>query len=444
MAKAGPWIRNASTLLGGGWRDGKALLVELLDVALSACDPSDRVRELIRVADGQVFLGSHRILPPTNIHFIGAGKASAPIAEAVEAALGARLAGGLVVLKRGQVAATERISVQWADHPVPSRDSLTAGQALMDYLRHRVKPGDVVIAGFTGGSSALAAVPPESVPWDAKVDLHRLLLASGASINEINTVRKHVSQIKGGRLAALRPDVTFYNMTVSDVAGDALDLITDPTVLDSSRYEDAVRVLRAYDLWDSVHPTVRRHLLSAPDPVEALPQVQQSWVLVSGTTVANTVGHYLDQRHPEWPWTVFSTTISGEAREVGRVLGAFARERAQRGERVIAILAGGETTVRLSPQELGQGGPNLELALAFAIEVRGYPRIALASIDSDGQDGSTSVAGALVDGETVKEVKIFEEALRTHQSLKLAQAQCGIETGQTRTNVNDITLVVVG
>ncbi|MCY0878689.1 MAG: DUF4147 domain-containing protein [Firmicutes bacterium] len=440
MAKIIPRVRPSPE----GWGEGRRLLLELLSVALEASDPHDAVLALVRREGDRVTLGPDEIPPGRRLHFIGAGKATAPIAEAAEEALGPRLSGGLVVLKRGQTIVSRRLEIRYADHPVPSDASAAAGLAMLRYLQQGVEPGDVVIAGFTGGSSALVSVPPPTVPWEAKVALHRVLLASGAPIEEINAVRKHVSRIKGGRLAALRPDVTFYNITVSDVAGDALDLITDPTVVDSSTYEDAIAVLQARGLWNTVHPAIRRHLESAPDPVLDLPQVRRSWVVASGASVANAVQRYVAQRHPDWPCCVFSTTLSGEAREVGRVLAAYARERARRGQRLIAVMAGGETTVTLPASHLGQGGPNQELAFSFAREIRGYSRIALASIDSDGEDGSTPLAGALVDGMTAKEVRTVEEALRSHHTLKLAQVQGGIDTGQTRTNVNDITLLIVG
>jgi glycerate-2-kinase len=355
--------------------------------------------------------------------------------------LGDALKGGICVIKRGQVCRTQRIGVKSADHPVPSRRSWEAGLAVLDYAARQVHPGDVVVAGITGGSSALIAVPPTDVPWEAKVELHRLLLASGLPIDEVNTVRKHVSRIKGGRLARIMPEANIINLTVSDVAGDALDLITDPTVLDSSSYGDAIRILQTAGLWEEVHPAVRQHLLSKPAPVNALSQVRESVLLINGAWVADQLYRYAASRnlHP----FVFATTLTGEARDAGRVLAAYARERAIRREPIFAICAGGETTATVPRDALGAGGPNLELTLSFAMEVRGYDRVALVSVDSDGQDGSTELAGGMADAATVKEVNRAREALVRHRVLALARENFGVETGQTGTNINDISLLLV-
>lgn len=429
-------------LLGEGWQAGRKILLEALDAALERADPYRAARNVVRRENAGIRIGGHWIPDGRAVHFLGAGKASAPIAEAVEDELGDALAGGICVIKRGQTCRTDRIRVMVSDHPVPSQHSFDAGAALLDYALQAVKPGDVVMVGITGGSSALASLPPTSVPPEAKADLHRCLLASGLSIDKINTVRKHVSRIKGGRLAAAMPEAHIFNLTVSDVSGDALDLITDPTVVDTSTLDDAIRILQTAQIWEHLHPAVQEHLQTVRDDVLSLPQVHESLLLVTGTDVADAVAE--NARNAGREAFVFSTSLSGEAREVGRVLGCYARERMARREPTLAVLAGGETTVTLPEDRLGAGGPNLELAAAFAIEIQGMEGVALLSLDSDGQDGSTSLAGALVDGTTVQDASMFSRALARHELFRLAtDAGFGIEMGQTRTNVNDITLMLV-
>jgi glycerate 2-kinase len=445
MANPG-FVQNADALCRTGWREGRHTLLMLLEEALEQADPAEAVRrEVQRDGDTLVIGGKAYPIAAGRVHFLGVGKASAPIAEAVEAVVGDALAGGLLVVKRGQASRVERIEVMAADHPVPTLDSYQAALALVRYARQRVHPGDLVICGITGGSSSLASLPPPEVPWEAKVELHRRLLASGMPIQEINAVRKHVSAIKGGRLAAAMPEARVVNLTVSDVADDPPDLITDPTVVDTSTYDEAREILHRYGLWDGVHPAIRRRLTEAGDPAPALPQVLDTRLLVTGTHVAERVKRVVTAHYRGLGAEIFSTAVAGEARDVGRVLAAYARERVRRREPRVVILAGGETTVTLPADDLGEGGPNLELALAFATEVRGLARVALVSVDSDGNDGSTRLAGGLVDGDTVRDPAAARDALARHRTLALADAWgFGVLTGQTRTNVNDITLMLIG
>ncbi len=435
------YVRNSDQLLNDGWKEGKRFLLETLDYALTLADPYRAAQAVVQVRGQDVIIAGHVVPRGGAIHFIGAGKASAPIAEAVEEVLGDRLAGGICVLKRGQQCSTQRLDVWESDHPIPTDASFQAGRAMMDYAA-QVRPGEVVICGITGGSSALVSLPPRGVPWEEKAELHRLLLASGIPIGHINTVRKHVSRIKGGRLAEAMPEARIFNLTVSDVAGDALDLITDPTVVDTSTYEDARAVLRVAGLWHRIHPAIRDHLVRGGEQPPQLPQVESTTLLVTGTRVADAVAAYA--RQTGVPAFVYSTTVSGEAREVGRVLAAYARERLFRRESGLTILVGGETTATVPVSHLGAGGPNMEMALSFGCEVHGQRGVAFLSADSDGQDGSTELAGAIADGDTVKEVMACEEALTRHEALSWVRTGgFGIETGQTRTNINDISLLLV-
>jgi glycerate 2-kinase len=439
-----PWVRNGESLCSRGWVQGRRQVLTLLEDVLAAADPGLAVRrELVR--DGSaLFIGGRKYpVTPGRVHFLGVGKASAPIAEAVEEVLGDWLHGGVLVVKRGQAARVQKLRVLEGDHPIPTEASRAAAVALIAYAQRQVGPGDLVLCGITGGSSSLASLPPPGVPWEAKVALHRVLVLSGMPINEINAVRKHVSGIKGGRLAAAMPAARIVNLTVSDVAGDAPDLVTDLTVEDTTSPGDAREVLRRYGLWDQVDSEIRRHLSESAEDAVHLPHVVATRMMITGTDLADYVARRAEDLLPGVPVTVFSTSLSGEAREVGRVLGAYARERVLRREPQVAVLCGGETTVAVDAAGLGEGGPNLELALAFGIEVTDVPRVALVSVDTDGSDGSTDMAGGLVDGYTVADSLRARQALESHRTRALAEEWgFGVYTGQTRTNVNDVTLIV--
>ena len=357
-----------------------------------------------------------------------------------------------MVAPEGHAESLHRIELLAAGHPVPTEASRAAALRLME-LASQAGPNDLVLACFTGGSSALACLPAAGVSFEEKRELHRLLLGSGAAIREINSVRKHVSGLKGGRLAAALNGATLVNLTVSDVAGDPLDAITDPTVTDTTSAEDAVRVLHIYDLWDVVAPSIRRHLSARRDDSPALDDASiQSLVLVTGADVANAmVG-----RSTELGVTahVVSTSMEGESREIGTALAAIAVEIHDHGRPFAApcvlVGAGGETTVTLGQtEEFGHGGPNQAAALAAALRIGNGRAIAAAFLDTDGMDGGTQVAGGLVDGSTLDRAAALDIDLRAcllghHSSEVLSRLGDTIVTGLTGSNVNDLFAIAVG
>ncbi len=447
-------ILNLEGLLANGLRGPRELALSVAAAGLAACDPGLAVERLVRLEGEELVIDGyrHRVDPSGRIVVLGSGKASLKIGAALEKVLGDRLSGGTIVVRHGDDAiALERIEVLEASHPLPDGRSVSRARRLLEQALE-LGEGDVVIACFTGGSSALTSLPPAGVPDSDKRELHRLLLASGISITEVNTVRKQVSAFKGGRLALAAAPATVINLTVSDVAGDVLDAITDPSVPNESTVADALAVLHGHGLWEAVPESIRAHL---SDPRLEVPDLSgvdiHSTLLVTGETACEAMTLAAAAAGAEA--IVLSTSLEEEATPVGRILAGIATESAERGRPFpspsVLVGCGGESTVRLGPDDdFGFGGPNQEAALAAGTRLDGAP-VAVAFIDTDGSDGGTDLAGAVADGATAARAAELgldlRAALATHRSgAAVAALGDGIETGPTHTNVNDLFVVAIG
>jgi glycerate-2-kinase len=437
--------------------DARAVALAVARAGLAACDPAAAVRRVVAPqVDGVRIDGVHHALAPgAGVVVLGAGKASLPIVVALEEVLGDRVRGGAVVVRDGEHAELRRVELLVADHPLPSERSHAAAQRLLE-LAAQTSADDLVIACFTGGSSALVCLPPAGVGLHEKRELHRLLLSAGLPVTDVNAVRKHVSVIKGGRLAQALAGRRVVNLTVSDVAGDHLDAITDPTVADTTTAADAVAVLRDAQLWDRVAPSIRAHLSTPAAQSPALDDGGPPTVLLATGETACAAMADAATRHGRDP-IVLSTALEGEAREVGRLLATLARESAVRGgpfaPPCVLVGCGGETTVTLRPGaaegDFGDGGPNQEVALGFALGVAGLRDVAAVFVDTDGSDGGTDVAGAIVDGATAARAAAqgldLAGALRIHHTgSAVAALGDAVRTGPTGTNVNDLFAIAIG
>lgn len=448
-------VKNVEELTAGGTGDLRRIVLGIVEAGLGAVDPIRAVERTLSL-DGEVLIAAGReydLKGVRNVVLLGAGKASLGIAAGVEEVLGERISGGAVVVRKGQARPLRWAEVIEAGHPVPDNSSLEGAMELMT-LASAAGPEDLIIACFTGGSSALAAYPAWGITLEEKRELNRLLLGSGAGIEEINAVRKHVSRVKGGRLARLASPARILNLTVSDVADDPEDLITDPTVQDTSATADAIRVLRDHSLWDEVAPSIREHLQGSPEA--ASPDISgvdvHTVMMVTGETACEAMAQEARQEGLE-P-VVLTTALEGESREVGKVLATLARECARKSRPFPAPCAligcGGETTVTLSKGgRFHLGGPNQEAALSFALGLDPSDRVAAAFLDTDGADGGTDFAGAVVDATTALRAARNgldpRATLRAHEASK-ALGDLGelVSTGSTQTNINDMFAIVVG
>jgi glycerate 2-kinase len=450
-------ISNTRQLLDHGLPGLRRLALDVVASGIRAASPAAAVDRLVELRGSVLHAGGHSfdLAAMRSVVVLGAGKASLSIAGALDAKLGARISGGLVVCRRGASGVLRHVEVLEADHPIPSRASLAAGQRLIG-AAGAVRPGDLVITAFTGGSSALACAPAEGVSFEAKQNLHGLLLASGAPIAEVNAVRKHVSALKGGRLAAQMRGATLLNLTMSDVPSGLPDLMCDPVVQDTSNVADAIAILKQYGLWNDAGPEVRRHLESplARSPVLNGHVAVTTVVLMSGADVVAKMAARAGALGCE-P-VVLGSTFEGEAVHLGGLLGSLAHESSmgcgafRPGSLLVG--AGGESTVTLPRHGVPArpGGPNQELALGFARAIgRGHAAVAGVFVDSDGSDGGTDAAGACADSLSATRATEcgldLRAAILEHDSYRsLERLGDLVITGPTGTNVADLWAIAIG
>jgi hydroxypyruvate reductase len=389
------------------------------------------------------------------IRVVGMGKASAAMARAVEAVLGDRIDGGLVVVKDGHALPLARIRVREAAHPVPDARGVQATRELMEMVAGS-EAGDLLFCLISGGGSALAPAPAPGVALEEIQEVTRLLLASGATIHEMNTIRKHLSRLKGGRLARMTYPATLVSLILSDVVGDDLDTIASgPTVPDGGTYGDCLEILRKRGIRESA-PTAVRTLLEAgargeiPEtPKAGDPAFAGARNLIVGSNRMALEASRARAAELGYEVVLPPGLEEGEAREVAQAHVALARKiRESRGPgaRPTCILTGGETTVTLRGG--GTGGRNQEFVLAAALEMDGMDGVVVLSGGTDGTDGPTDAAGALADGETVRRgAGLGLEAgshLNNNDAYPLFRRLGDLlMTGPTFTNVMDLRVVLL-
>jgi glycerate 2-kinase len=433
-------------------------ILAVLEAALAAVDPFRAVQAALRREGNRLHAGPHTydLEQFRRILVVGAGKAGAPMARAVEAVLEDYIADGLVVVKQGHGGPTRTVTIAEASHPMPDAAGVEAGRRILDLVQNATAD-DLIIALLSGGGSALLVAPAEGITLADKQAMTDALLASGASIDEINCLRKHCSAVKGGQLARAATPATTLTLALSDVVGSPLDVIASgPTVPDHATWSDAWSVVERYGLAAKLPAPIIDRLQAGqagriPDtPKPGDPAFARTRTVVvadnrvaaqAACTQAEKLGY-----HP----LLLSTFMEGEAREVGRLLVALAREIRTSGHPVAppaCLVLGGETTVSLGATP-GKGGRNQELALAAALELAGIEDVTVVSLATDGTDGPTDSAGALVDGTTVARGKSLsldaEVHLHRHNAYPfLAAVNDMLWSGPTQTNVNDLMLVFV-
>ena len=442
------------------------LCLGLVRAALSAVDPAQAVRKAIRLREGFLVLGgqqdsesarSYDLSQVERVLVIGGGKAGAPMARALSEIVGEKLAVGWVNVKSGHVvdeSLPESLTVHEAGHPIPDQAG-TQGARRIKELAESAGERDLVFCLISGGGSALLPLPVPGITLQDLRDLTSSLLHCGATINEMNAVRKHCSQIKGGQLARAAFPARVISLILSDVVGNPLDVIASgPTVPDTTTYTDAYAVLAKYDLVQDVPPRIASHLRAGiegrvpetPKPGDPVFDRVQNVVIGSNVIAAQAVRK---TAHDMGYNTLLLTTyVEGEAREVARVAAAIAKSLVVEGlpvDRPACVVLGGETTVTLRGN--GRGGRNQELALAAAIALEGWPDVMLVALATDGTDGPTDAAGAIVDGHTVSRARgmgldAAEYLARNDSYTFLDKTGSLIRTGPTNTNVNDLLFII--
>lgn len=448
------YIKNRQMLLSHGNVNLRKIAFDIVEHALAKADPYKAVKELVHLQGDLLEIGEIRLdlRKQGRIFLLGTGKATYPIAKALEEILGDRIEDGLIICKYGQEGTLTRSRLFFSSHPIPDEAGFNAARKAMA-LAKQTRPGDIVFAAITGGSSALMPYPVESVTLDEKKLVNKLLLTCGANIIEINAVRKHLSRIKGGWLAkAVHPKAHLINLTVSDVIGDPLDYITCPTVPDTSSFDDARRTLTKYELWDKVPASVGQYLKTGGPSLETPKDLSDhridNFIIVTGTAACE--GAAEKARELNFQTMILSTMLEGESKEVGATFAAIAREILLNNRPLqppCAVIGGGETTVKITG-EMGQGGPNQEFSLGAALWIDQIGEVVIIGQDSDGTDGPTDIAGGVVDNLTIERARslgidIFAALTRHDATPVLLKMEDAIRTGATGTNVNDLKLMLV-
>ncbi len=421
--------------------------------ALLASDPVQAVFRHVRIDGSVLVAGSkrYRLDSIRKVHVIGAGKASAAMAQAIEQLLGKRIAGGVVSVKYGHTARLKRVELNECGHPLPDENGLRGAERIAS-IAESAGANDLVICLISGGASALMPLPVPSVGLVAKQKLTQLLLDCGANIHEMNCLRKHLSLVKGGQLARLAWPARVLTLILSDVIGDDLDTIgSGPTVPDRSTFQDAGKILTKYGLWDKAPRAAVEHLRAAraetPKPADPVFGRVQNLIVGSNRLAVDAAS--VHARKLGYRPLLLSTFIQGETRDVAGMHAAIVKEALASGQpvrRPACIISGGETTVTI--RGTGLGGRNQEFALAAAIEIEGLKNVAMLSGGTDGTDGPTDAAGAIADGGTVERARKLglnaSEYLANNDSYHFFEAIGGlIKTGPTKTNVMDIRLALV-
>ena len=414
----------------------RVLLRQMFDAAIASAQPA-------------LCVPPHLPAPPRGrLIVIGAGKASAAMARAVEENWPGALS-GLVITRYGYAVPCERIDIVEAAHPVPDAAGMHAAQRMLERVA-AVREDDLVLCLFSGGGSALMPLPAPGLSLELKQTVNRALLSSGATISEMNCVRRHLSAIKGGRLAAACHPARVLTLLISDVPGDRpIDIASGPTVADPTTCSDALAIVRRYGIelpapvrevlesgrGESVKPGDPR-LVRSQVRIIATPQM----ALEAAASLARTAGMA--------PY-IIGDAIEGEARDVGKVFAGMALQVAERNQPVGApcvLLSGGETTVTV--RGTGRGGRNVEFLLSLAIALEGHARIHALAGDTDGVDGQEEIAGGCIGPDTLS--RAWAQSLRPKDMLDnndghgfFSALGDSVVTGPTLTNVNDFRAILI-
>jgi len=412
----------------------------IFKAALAAADPTAAVvAALTRRRDLDKY---------QRIFVVGAGKAGGTMAKAAEKVLGKRIAAGCVNVKDGDPAQCKRIELRPCGHPVPDERGLAGAQRILD-LCGEAGSGDLVVCLISGGASALTPLPAPPIMLAEKQETTKLLLACGATIHELNAVRKHLSLFKGGLLAKAAAPARVVSLILSDVVGDHLDVIgSGPTAPDASTFASALAVIDKFALREKLPAAVRERLESAGEetPKPGDPVFRNVENRIIGSNQKSLEAAARKARELGYRTMILASTIEGETVDVARMHAAIARQIRVSGQPLrppACIVSGGETTVTI--RGTGKGGRNQEFALAAAIDIAGWEKVLIFSAGTDGTDGPTDAAGAVADGATVGRSKRDPvQSLRENDSYPFfADLKDLVITGSTGTNVMDLHLILV-
>lgn len=448
-------IKNRDELLSHGNAKLRKRAIEIVDYALQEANPYIRTVDLVRLENDTLYVGARSwdLTVCKRIYIIGAGKATYPIAKALEDILGDRITEGVVTCKYGQEGTLQYCRLHLADHPLPDEAGFRGAQEMMRVIR-QTRENDIVFSIATGGSTSLMPYPVEGVTIADKRQTGRVLLRSGANMWEMNYVRKHLTQLKAGHMAKLiHPGAHIINLGVADGIGQGDELCVEPTSPDDSTFADACNVLTKYNLWDKVPESAANYLRNGTPEQETPSDLSDRQVynyMLVHVDVATESAHRKAQEMG-FHSIILSTFIEGESRELGGFFAAIGKEIKHYDRPVrkpAAVICGGESTQKINIPNPGEGGPSQQFSLGAAVRLENEDGIVICGVDTDGTDGPTDLAGGLVDSSSYERAKrlglnLFEYMDAFNDSVALRAMGDAVFTGGTGTNVNDLRVMLI-
>ncbi len=431
-------------------------LLTILDYTLKEALPETTINKTVKLENDILKITDKKFALSNlnNIFVIGSGKATYRMAKSLHNILGEKISRGIITIKESSKKDIGPIKVIQAGHPLPTDQGVKGANGILS-LAEKTDKKDLIIALISGGGSSLLAAPLNGVSLTDLQKTNELLLSSGASIKEINTIRKHISKIKGGRLSGAAYPANLISLIISDVVGDDLSTIASgPTVGDSTTYKDAYEILEKFDLMKKIPPSILNIIKSGtegkiretPGPEDKTLSKTFNRIILNSTKALESA----QKKAIELGYNTYilSSKLEGIARKVGAYHAETAKEINLSGTPVkppAIVLSGGECVVSLDEIGKEEGGPNQECVIGFAEKINSSEKTAFLSVDTDGIDGYSSFAGGIIGGNKMKiSGKGIEEALRKHSSSNfLRKIGGGIITGETGTNVNDLRILGV-
>jgi len=432
-------------------------LLEILEYALQESLPEAAITKTVRLEANALKIANEKLFLSEidNIFVIGSGKATYRMAKSLYDILGEKISKGIITINESSKKDIGRIKVIKAGHPIPTEKGIEGANEILSLLEQTEKK-DLVIALISGGGSALLAAPMEGITLADLQKTNELLLASGASIKEINKIRKHISKIKGGKLSEAAYPASLISLIVSDVVGDDLSTIASgPTVGDNTTYQDAYDILDKYDLTETIpfpvlniiKEGIEGYIPETPSPEDEVLSKTLNKIILSNARTLESAQRKAKQLG--YNTLILSSKMEGKAEKVGVFHGEIAREVTLSGIPIkppAIILSGGECVVTLEEIGKEEGGPNQECVIGFAEKIGSSKKIVFLSVDTDGIDGYSKFAGGIIGGKIAAiDSEEIEKAFTNHSSSDfLRKIEGGIITGETGTNVNDLRILGIG
>lgn len=459
-------IRNYTEIVSHGDQDSRKIVLDITEATLRYLDAYERIKSITRLDGNILTIGTRSwdLSKKRNVYLVGAGKACNAMAMAFDEILGDRLTRGIAIVKiHDETDVFNKTEVYVGGHPVPNEEGYRASLKIIE-LVEQMGPDDLVIGVISGGSSALMSCPIEGISLEDEIKTTDVLLKSGAGIFEINAIRRHISQLNGGMLAkriqakeaeligVAINDATGYPPT-GDIAEPDLNYHSTPIGPDYTTLEDARRVIRDYDLAERLPKNVVEYLMNVGPEGETPKEFLNNTYFVLNNVPDSCIYAKKVAEKMGIPAMILTTSLAGESREAGTVFASIAKEIQEYGNPIQApciILSAGETTTQILDNKLitGHGGPGQELTVGFAIAATTCPGACMLSIDSEGTDGTTPVAGGITDSQSLttalREGCDLHGSLRGHATYEaLSSIGDVVFTGNTGTNICDFNILYV-